>query len=193
MIHHLNGKLVEKNPAYVVIECNGVGYTVNISLHTFEKLPSQENCKLLIHFLVREDEHKLFGFITSAEREIFRQLLAVSGVGATTAQMMLSSLGPQEVTDAIISEDVNTLKSVKGIGAKTAQRVIIDLKDKLSKISESVEFPSNSHNTSKNEALSALAALGIDRKVAGRAIDKVLKSSAEADLQTVIKQALKNL
>lgn len=193
MIHHLNGKLIEKNPSYVVLECNGVGYTVNISLHTFEKISSDEQCKLFIHFLVREDEHKLFGFFTGDEREIFRQLIGVSGVGATTAQMMLSSMGPQEVTDAILSEDVTTLKSIKGIGAKTAQRVIVDLKDKLSKISDTIEFSSSSHNTAKNEALSALTALGIDRKIAGRAVDKVLKNNADADLQTVIKQALKNL
>lgn len=193
MIHHLTGRLVEKKPSYVIIECNGVGYYVNISLHTYGQLSSDETCTLLIHFLVREDEHKLFGFFTQDEREIFRLLISVSGVGATTAQMMLSSMRPEEVRDAVVGEDVNLLKSIKGIGGKTAQRVIVDLKDKLEKLSTEVEFSQTPHNTGKDEALSALTGLGIDRKTAGRAIDKVLKSNPDYGVEEIVKYALKNL
>ena len=193
MINHLAGKLIEKKPSYVILECNGVGYHVNISLHTYGKLPSEEQCKLLIHFLVREDEHKLFGFFTENEREIFRLLIGVSGVGATTAQIMLSSMRPDEVSRAIAEEDVNLLKSIKGIGAKTAQRVIVDLKDKIDKITPDTEFSDTPHNTGKDEALSALAALGIDKIRGEKAVGKVLKNNPEYSVGEIVKHALKSL
>ncbi|MDX1784279.1 MAG: Holliday junction branch migration protein RuvA, partial [Aequorivita vladivostokensis] len=131
MITHIQGRLVEKNPTDVVIDCNGVGYFINISLHTFSDLPTSENVKLFTHLLVREDAHTLYGFSSVAEREIFRLLISVSGVGASIARTMLSSLAPEQVLDAIAQNDIATIQSVKGIGAKTAQRVILDLKDKI--------------------------------------------------------------
>ena len=131
MITQLQGRLVEKSPTDVVIDCHGVGYFVNISLHTFAQLPTSENVKLFTHLQVREDAHILYGFSSIVEREIFRLLISVSGVGASTARTMLSSLSPQQVTEAIASSDVATIQSVKGIGAKTAQRVLLDLKDKI--------------------------------------------------------------
>ena len=134
MIHFLRGKLVEKSPTQIIVDCNGIGYEVNISLYTYERLPSDEAIKIFTYFLVREDTQALYGFIEKSERDIFIKLLGVSGIGASTARMMFSSLTPQEVVKAIAEADVNTIKSVKGIGMKTAQRVIIDLKDKLTKV-----------------------------------------------------------
>ena len=134
MITHIQGRLIEKNPTDVVIDCHGVGYFLNISLHTFSQLPSDENVKLFTQLLVREDSHTLYGFSSREEREVFNLLISVSGVGASTARTMLSSLAPELVRDAIVSEDIATIQSVKGIGSKTAQRVILDLKDKILKV-----------------------------------------------------------
>ena len=136
MITHIQGKLVEKNPTDVVIDCNGVGYLLNISLHTYSQIPDQEALKLYTHLQVREDAHTLFGFASLAEREVFRLLISVSGIGANTARTMLSSLTPKQIREGIATEDVALIQSIKGIGAKTAQRVIIDLKDKILKIYE---------------------------------------------------------
>lgn len=193
MITHLNGTLIEKNPSYLVVECNGVGYMVHISLHTYGQIPDKGQCKVLTYMQVREDEHKLFGFAQNGEREIFKQLISVSGVGASTAQTMLSSMGPDQVTNAILNEEAKTLQSIKGIGGKTAQRVIVDLKDKLAKLAEELEFSGSEHNTTKQEALSALTALGFDRKSAEKSIDKVLKNSDELSVEELVKQALKSL
>jgi Holliday junction DNA helicase RuvA len=193
MITHLNGTLIEKNPSYLVIECNGVGYMVHISLHTFGQIPDKGHCKVLTYMQVREDEHKLFGFAQNGEREIFKQLISVSGVGASTAQTMLSSMGPDQVTNAILNEEAKTLQSIKGIGGKTAQRVIVDLKDKLARLADELEFSGSEHNTTKQEALSALTALGFDRKSAEKSIDKVLKNSDELSVEELVKQALKSL
>ncbi|GGH44456.1 ATP-dependent DNA helicase RuvA [Mangrovimonas yunxiaonensis] len=193
MITHIQGKLVEKNPTNVVIDCNGVGYFLNISLHTYSQIPNNENLKLYTHLQVKEDAHTLFGFSSMAEREVFRLLISVSGVGASTARTMLSSLTPQQVKEGIVQEDVALIQSIKGIGAKTAQRVILDLKDKILKVYDIDELSVSKNNTNKDEALSALEVLGFNKKQSERVIDKVLKNTPDADVEHIIKEALKNL
>lgn len=193
MIHHLKGQLIEKNPTYIVIECNGVGYFVNISLHTFSLIQDSEAVSLYTHLQVKEDSHTLYGFAEKSEREIFRLLISVSGVGTSTARMMLSSLQPGEVTEAIASGDVPTIQSVKGIGAKTAQRVILDLKDKVLKVLGEDEVFVSQSNTNKEEALSALEILGYNRRQAGKVVEKILKDDPESTVESIIKMALKKL
>ncbi|AUP78894.1 Holliday junction branch migration protein RuvA [Flavivirga eckloniae] len=193
MITHIQGKLTEKNPTHVVLECNGVGYMLNISLHTFSQIPDNENLKLFTHLQVKEDSHTLYGFSSLAEREIFRLLISVSGIGASTARTMLSSLTPKQVREGIASNDVALIQSIKGIGAKTAQRVIIDLKDKILKIYDIDEVSVSQGNTNKDEALSALEVLGFAKKQAERVVDKIIVVQPDADVETIIKQALKNL
>lgn len=185
--------MIEKTPSYVVVECSGIGYYVNISLNTYSSLGDDEAVQLLTHFQVKEDAQNLYGFSTRDERNIFRQLITVSGIGTATAQMMLSSLTPDEVRSAIMSEDVNTLKSVKGIGAKTAQRVILDLRDKLTKDDAVAEIVMPSHNTAKTESLSALVALGFDRSQANKVLDNLIKVEPDAGVEELIKTALKKL
>ena len=193
MIHHLNGKLVEKNPTHVIIECAGVGYFVNISLHTFSNIKDQENINLYTHLQVKEDSHTLFGFAERSEREIFRLLLSVSGIGASTARTMLSSLSPMQTRDAIANGDVATIQGIKGIGAKTAQRVILDLRDKVLKVYDIDEVSINSNNTNKEEALSALEVLGFVRRQAEKVVDKVVSQDPSLSVENIIKHALKNL
>ena len=193
MITHLKGKLVEKNPTHVIIECAGVGYFVNISLNTFSQIPDQENIQLFTHLQVKEDSHSLFGFAQSSEREIFRLLLSVSGIGSSTARTMLSSLTPEQLCDAILAADVAKIQAVKGIGAKTAQRVILDLKDKVLRIYDISEVSPNSNNTNREEALSALEVLGFSRKQSESAVDKVLSQDTSLSVEDIIKLALKNL
>jgi Holliday junction DNA helicase RuvA len=193
MIHHIQGKLVEKNPTHVVIDCHGVGYFINISLHTFSQLKDAENLKLLTHFLVREDAHLLFGFAEPVEREIFKLLLSVSGVGANTARTILSSMTPHQLRDAIINSNVVQIQAVKGIGAKTAQRIILDLKDKIIKTFGTDDVSGNINNTIKNEALSALEVLGYPKKQTEKIVDKIVSESPGGTLEMVIKFALKNL
>ncbi|MBK5212122.1 MAG: Holliday junction branch migration protein RuvA [Flavobacteriaceae bacterium] len=193
MITHIQGKLVEKNPTDVVIDCNGVGYFINISLHTFSELPTGENVKLFTHLLIREDSHTLYGFTSVAEREIFKLLISVSGVGASIARTMLSSLAPEQVLDAIATNDIVTIQSVKGIGAKTAQRVVLDLKDKILKVYGLSSISAGSSNTNKNEALSALETLGFVRKQSEKVVDSIVKENPQATIEMIIKQALKNL
>ena len=193
MITHIQGRLVEKNPTDVVIDCNGVGYFINISLHTFSELPTSENVKLFTHLLIRDDAHTLYGFSGVAEREIFRLLISVSGVGASTARTMLSSLAPEQVLDAIAQNDIATIQSVKGIGAKTAQRVVLDLKDKILKVYGLSSISTETSNTNKNEALSALETLGFARKQAKKVCDAVGKEHPGASVETIIKLALKKL
>ncbi|MDX1461947.1 MAG: Holliday junction branch migration protein RuvA [Marinirhabdus sp.] len=193
MITHLQGRLVEKNPTDVVIDCNGVGYLVHISLHTFSQLPSSENVNLYTYLLVKEDSHTLFGFMGVEEREIFKLLISVSGVGASTARTMLSSLPPDQIREAVVSEDVATIQSVKGIGAKTAQRVILDLKDKILKVYGMTGISGISSNTNKNEALSALETLGFARKQADKVCEKIVRDDPGASVETIIKLALKKL
>ena len=192
MIAQLRGRLVEKNPTEVVIDCNGVGYQVNISLFTFEKL-QDENVTLFTHLQVREDAQILWGFHDKGEREIFRQLLSVTGIGASTARTMLSSLTPQQVAQGIASGDVRLIQSVKGIGAKTAQRVIIDLKDKVL-ATEAMQGTFNAAgNTARDEALSALETLGFTRKAVDKVLDSILRENASATTELLIKDALKQL
>ncbi|MCH3881086.1 MULTISPECIES: Holliday junction branch migration protein RuvA [Tenacibaculum] len=193
MITQIKGKLVEKNPTYVVVDCNGVGYLLHISLNTFSAIPEGEAVLFYTHLAVREDAHTLFGFVNKTEREVFRLLISVSGVGASIARTMLSSMTSEEVQHAIASENVTVIQSVKGIGAKTAQRVIIDLKDKILKTFAIDEVSVVESNTNKEEALSALEVLGFNKKQADKVVNNVLKEMPTASVETLIKQALKNL
>lgn len=193
MITHIQGRLVEKSPTDVVIDCNGIGYFINISLHTFSELPHSENIKLFTHLQVREDAHILYGFTSITEREIFRLLISVSGVGASIARAMLSSLTPEQVMDAIAKNDLPTIQSVKGIGAKTAQRLVLDLKDKILKVYGLSAISPGTSNTNKNEALSALETLGFIRKQSEKVVDKIVSENPQASIEMIIKQALKNL
>jgi Holliday junction DNA helicase RuvA len=193
MITHLKGKLVEKNPTHLVIECAGIGYFVNISLHTSSKIGDSENIQLFTHLQVKEDSHTLFGFFEKSERELFRLLLSVSGIGASTARTMLSSLSPGQIRDAIALGDARTIQGIKGIGAKTAQRVILDLKEKVLKVYDIDELSVPSNNTNKDEALSALEVLGFVRKQAEKVVDKIVGQDPGLSVEDIIKFALKNL
>lgn len=192
MIAHLNGKLVEKNPTNIIVECNGVGYFVKISLHTFSELKNEESIKIYTQFIVREDAQLLFGFASIEERDVFNFLISVSGIGPNTAILMLSSMSPAEIANAIQTEDVRSIQAIKGIGAKTAQRVIIDLKDKMMKVDWNE--PTNifaSNNTNRFDALTALIALGFDKKNAEKALDKI--STGAESVEELIKASLKIL
>ena len=191
MISHLNGKLIEKNPTSLLIECGGIGYEVKISLNTFSTIGSDENIRIFTQFIVREDAQLLFGFATKEERDVFNQLISVSGIGPNTAMIMLSSLTPEEIAHAIQMEDVRTIQSVKGIGVKTAQRVIIDLKDKMLKMTFSNENVFTQNNTNRFDALTALVSLGFDKKIVDKVLDKI--STGEETVEQLIKQALKIL
>ncbi len=191
MITHLNGRLTEKNPTNLVIECNGVGYFVIISLNTFSTLGTDESLLIYTKLIVREDAQLLYGFKTVEERTMFTQLISVSGIGPNTAMIMLSSLIPEEIAHAIQVEDVKTIQSIKGIGAKTAQRVIIDLKDKMLKLTFSSENMFTQNNTNRIDALTALVSLGFDKKSAEKAIEKV--SSGDESVEKLIKDSLKIL
>ena len=193
MITQIIGRLVEKSPTQVVIDCHGIGYDVNISLNTYSQLGDDENIKLFTHLQIREDSHTLFGFFTPMERSVFRLLLSVSGIGASIARTMLSSLEPQQIQRAIISEDLNTIKSIKGIGLKTAQRVLIELKDKMLNLYEGEEIQSFANNTIKEEALSALEVLGYSRKQSEKVIDNAIQSAPESSVEGLIKAALNKL
>jgi Holliday junction DNA helicase RuvA len=193
MIAHLQGKLVEKNPTDVVIDCGGVGYQVHISLHTFSLIPNAENIKLYTHLQIKEDAHTLFGFAEKSEREIFRMLLSVSGIGANIARTMLSSIEPRQIINAIASGDVVIIQSIKGIGNKTAQRVILDLKEKVLKLYDLDEVSVVQNNTNRDEALSALEVLGFVRKTSEKVVEKIVKEDPEATVESIIKKALKSL
>lgn len=193
MISQIQGRLIEKTPTDVVIECNGVGYFINISLHTFSQLPQSENVKLYTHLIIRDDAHMLYGFTGADERAIFRLLISVSGVGASIARTMLSSLNPEQIRDAIATNDLKTIQSVKGIGSKTSQRLVLDLKDKILKVYGLSSVSDGPNNTNKNEALSALETLGFARKQAEKVCDAVVKENPQASVELIIKQALKKL
>ncbi len=193
MIAQIKGRLIEKTPTYVVVDCGGVGYQLNISLNTYSKLGDSEQCMLYTHFVVREDAQLLYGFKEKSERELFRLLISVSGVGSSTAMIILSSLSPNDTKQAILSADVVTLKSVKGIGAKTAERIIIDLRDKIAKI-ESYDINSSiENNTIKDEALSALIMLGFAKKPAETALTKIISTGEDMTVEELIKRTLKHL
>jgi Holliday junction DNA helicase RuvA len=193
MIAHIQGRLVEKTPTEVIIDCNGVGYHINISLHTYSLLPDSESLKLFTFLQIREDANTLYGFVEKQERELFKLLLSVSGVGASTARTMLSSLAPSQIIQAIASNDLGTMQSMKGIGAKTAQRIILDLKEKVLKVYNLDEVSVVESNTNKDEALSALEVLGFARKAAEKVIDKIDRETPNSSIENLIKQALKNL
>ena len=193
MITQLRGRLVEKSPTSVVIDCQGVGYLVNISLFTFGQLTDEENIQLFTHLQVREDAHTLYGFTTDLERQLFRLLIGISGIGANTARTMLSSLSPSEIGQAIQGEQVDVIQSVKGIGAKTAQRVIIELRDKIQAVVVDAEIPAVSSNTNREEALSALVVLGYQIKSCVKVIDELLSMDAEMSVERLIRNALNKL
>ena len=195
MIYHVEGKLVEKTPTYVVIDAGGVGYVMQISLNTFTKIGDSEKCKLFTEQMyVRDDMPRFYGFADVAERNLFRLLVSVSGVGGTSALLMLSSLTAAEIQNAIATANVAVIKSVKGIGEKTAQRVIVDLKDKMGKSDLSTEIFSNVNNTLKEEALSALVMLGFNKQGAEKVLDKIIRTEGTGQtVEQLIKSALKNL
>lgn len=193
MITHIRGKLVEKNPTFAIVECNGIGYFLHISLNTYSKIPDIEAIKFYTYLSIKEDAHTLFGFIDKVEREVFKLLISVSGVGTSIARTMLSSMTPEQIQHAIASEDVATIQSAKGIGAKTAQRLIIDLRDKIVKTYQFSEDSNQSNNTIKEEALSALEVLGFSRRQIEKLVQKIIQEAPDTTLENIIKQALKNL
>mgnify|MGYP000430678498 FL=1 len=194
MITHLQGQLVEKTPTYVVIDCNGVGYMIHISLNTYSKISEEKQLRLYTYLQIKEDAHTLFGFYEKTEREVFSLLLSVSGVGASTARIMLSSLSPSQLQSAIINGDAKTIQSIKGIGAKTAQRIILDLREKMIKLGGVEEISNNDTNINKQEALSALEVLGYPQKVAENVVQKIIsKANDNLSVEEIIKQALKLL
>ncbi len=193
MITQITGKLLEKTPTYVVIECNGMGYHINISLQTFSAINS-ELCRLYTHLSVKEDSHTLYGFFDAAERHLFRNLISVSGVGPSTAQVILSTYNASEIVTYISTADVAAIQHVKGIGAKTAQRIIIDLKDKVAKGLPKSDILFNIDNTIKTEALSALLALGFSKKASEQKIDKVMKLNPDVEsVEELVKTALSQM
>jgi Holliday junction DNA helicase RuvA len=193
MIDYIKGTVTLITPTFLTIETGGVGYLINISLTTFARLEGKNDYKILVHEVIREDSHQLFGFADKGERDIFRLLISVTGVGASTARMMLSSLSPGEIEKAIIGSDVNLLKSVKGIGLKTAQRIIVDLKDKVGKQTGAGEIFSFSDNTKREEALSALVMLGFAKGAVSKVLDKIVREEKNLSVEDMIKRALKNL
>ncbi len=194
MYEFITGDIVEKTPTYIILETGNIGYLIKISLFTYSLLPDQKPCQLFIHQIVREDAHILFGFINKEEREVFRQLISVSGVGANTARLILSSLSPVEIRQAINEGNVLELQKIKGIGAKSAQRIIVDLKGKIGIASEMDQlFPSKS-NTIKEESLSALVNLGFAKKSVEKVLEHVLKGgNDQITVEELIKEALKKL
>lgn len=194
MYEYIHGRIAGLTPTNAVIEAGSIGYFIHVSLNTYSLINGKEQAKLFLHQVVREDAHTLYGFAEQEERELFRLLISVNGIGSNTALMMLSSLNPTEIQNAILEENVNLLKSIKGIGAKTAQRVIIDLKDKIGKgpASDQILIPS-SGNTIRNEALSALVMLGFAKKSVEKELDKILKANPELTVEEMIKTALKGL
>jgi Holliday junction DNA helicase RuvA len=193
MISHLSGKLVSKSPTALVVECNGIGYEVNISLNTYSKIIDSEQIKIYTHLQVREDSHSIFGFFDELERSVFRLLISVSGIGANTARTMLSSMPPNKVIESIQSDNVVAIQSIKGIGAKTAQRVIIDLKDKVLNLADDKEFNVSPNNTQREEALSALSVLGYPIKQTQRIVDSLINAEPDMPVERIIKNALNKL
>ncbi|MBO8485358.1 MAG: Holliday junction branch migration protein RuvA [Bacteroidetes bacterium] len=194
MIEYIKGKLVELTPTDAIVECNGIGYHMLISLQTFSSLENTEDVKVFVHHYLREDEELYYGFATKDERELFRLLISVSGIGAATARMMLSSLTSEEIRNAILAEDINRIKSIKGIGLKSAQRLILELKDKIAKGggTETAIFPVKD-NSIVEEAVTALVLLGFTKANVNKAVSAVIKENPDASLESIIKLALKKL
>lgn len=193
MFEYIKGTVASLKPSHVIVEANSVGYFITISLNTYTQLNGKDNVKLFLHQVIREDAHLFYGFATESERELFRMLISVNGIGSNTAIMMFSSLSPDEISQAILNENVVLLKSIKGIGIKTAQRVIIDLKDKVGKSPASEQIVASTDNTLRNEALSALVMLGFAKKPAEKELDKILAAQPNLSVESVIKLALKSL
>ena len=192
MITQIRGRLIEKSPTEVVVDCNGIGYSINISLNTFSKIGSEENIKLYTHLIIKEDSHSLYGFFEKSERSLFKLLISVSGVGASTGRMMLSSLTPNEIVSAIMTENVQVIQSIKGIGLKTSQRVILELKDKVLSIDGS-EKQELTLNNESNEAASALEVLGYSQKQTSKILSKIIAENPGINVETLIKKALNKL
>ncbi|GAB3822728.1 Holliday junction branch migration protein RuvA [Pontibacter rugosus] len=195
MIAYIDGKLTHKDPTYVIIEANGIGYQIKISLATYSSLPTGERCKLHTFLHIKEDAHTLYGFTAAAEKDAFLHLISISGVGPNTGLMILSSLSVEEIQQAIVREDVRTIQNVKGIGAKTAQRIILELKDKMKKevLLSDASAPAASHNTNRAEALSALVTLGFAKNVAEKTLDSIIKrEGGNLSVEELIKFALKS-
>ena len=195
MIEYIKGEIAELTPADAVVECCGIGYHILISLQTFSQLENKKDVKVYIHHYIREDEELYYGFGTKEERELFRLLIGVSGIGAATARMMLSSMSSEEIRNAIIAEDINRIKSIKGIGLKSAQRLILELKDKIVKSSgnESGLMLTQQNNAIAEEAVTALVLLGFTKANVNKAVSAVMKENPEASLESIIKFALKKL
>jgi len=193
MYEFVTGDIVEKTPSYVILETGNVGYFINISLYTYSQLPGQNPCQLFIHQIVREDAHILYGFISKEEREIFRQLISVSGIGANTARLILSSLNPKEIEQAINEGNAALMQGIKGIGAKSSQRIIVDLKGKISASAEMNHLLHPQSNTIKDEALSALVNLGFAKSTVDKALDGILSGNEDLTVEELIKEALKKL
>ena len=192
MITQIIGRLIEKSPTELVIDCNGVGYSINISLNTYSQIGDDENIKLFTHLIIKEDSHSLYGFFKKSERSLFKLLISVSGVGASTARMMLSSLSPGEIISAIMSDGVQIIQSIKGIGTKTAQRVILELKDKVVMLDESENEHFNFSNES-TEAASALEVLGYSQKQTSKILTQIMSENPGINVETLIKKALNKL
>ena len=200
MYAFIEGKLVEKNPAFVIVETHGIGYLLHISLNTYTSLGDKHECRLFTHFVVREDAQILYGFAEEEERELFRMLISVSGIGPNTARMLLSSMNTRDLKAAIANGQVALLKAVKGIGEKSAQRIIVDLKDKLEKDVPLLEKVGVIHNTLREEALSGLVVLGFQKKSAEKVLDRIIRDYRQGSgdtgsltVENLIREALKNL
>ena len=194
MFNHIKGKITEIAPTHVVVEANGVGYLINISLNTFAKIKdSNTEQKILTHLIVREDAMILYGFYDDAERQLFKHLISVSGVGPNTARMILSSLQPSDIFEAIVQKNHSLLQSVKGIGAKSAQRIIVELQDKLAKDNVESDFIPSQHNASKQEASSALIVLGFSKMQIEKVLNKIISENPNLSAEEMIRQALKML
>jgi holliday junction DNA helicase RuvA len=193
MFEYIKGKLVELNPSFAIVEAGSIGYFIQISLNTYSPLVGTSDCKLYLHHVVREDAELLFGFFDYKERDVFRALISVSGIGPNTARMMLSSIGPDEIREAILAGNLHVLTSIKGVGAKTAQRLVVELKDKIGKSQAGIEKILFADNTVKEEALSALVMLGFSKSQAEKVIDKLLSENRSLKVEELIKRALKML
>lgn len=195
MIHHLSGKLVKKTPTEVVIECGGVGYLVHISLNTYEALKTDDVLSLYTFPVYREDNQSLFGFATEEERDLFKHLLSVSGVGANTARLILSAMSPPVLIEAIVTENDTTLCKIKGIGPKSAKRLVLELKDKVAKAGDPAHLSISSagNNTAYNEALSGLGILGFDKLKSGKVLTDILKQQPDTTIESLLKEAIKRM
>ncbi|MFO7843384.1 MAG: Holliday junction branch migration protein RuvA [Bacteroidales bacterium] len=193
MYEFITGEIKEIYPTYIVLENSGIGFFINISVNTYSQVTGKEKCRLYIYEVIREDAHQLYGFFDKKERNTFLQLISVSGVGANTARMMLSSLHADEIENAILQGDVNLLKSIKGIGAKSAQRIIVDLRDKVGKTDDTGQIISTLNNTIKEEALSALVMLGFPKAKVDKLINTILKEQKDLTVEDLVKESLKRI